>query len=207
MESEFLSNGNSILLFSCLWKLLLALISVSTRKLRISLKITFPIDAKKLSGVSGKWRKKMVSNSREISCPIARISFFFENCFLLISIMVSTSRKIVLIKKQFSLDRNSISTNRILDLLKNTFPLNRKAASTLKNLSKKSTNWCPLAEIWFVFKNWLSPNFNNSFCTSRKKTRNETILFSADKKLVSISRNKGPVEKYMFQLKEKLFYW
>ena len=43
--------------------------------------------------------KKMVSNSPEISCPIARISFSFENCFLLIPIMVSTSRKIALIKK------------------------------------------------------------------------------------------------------------
>ena len=40
----------------------------------------------------------MVSASRKISCPLARISSFFENCFPLIPIMVSSSQK-ELIKK------------------------------------------------------------------------------------------------------------
>ena len=43
--------------------------------------------------------KKMASNSREISCPLARVGFFFENCFLLIPTMLATSRKIAVIKK------------------------------------------------------------------------------------------------------------
>ena len=43
----------------------------------------------------------MVCNSREITCPLARIGFFFENCFPLILIMVSTNRKIAPIKKHF----------------------------------------------------------------------------------------------------------
>ena len=39
--------------------------------------------------------KKMVSTSQNISPPLARISYFFENCFPLIPIMVSASIKIV----------------------------------------------------------------------------------------------------------------
>ena len=70
--------------------------------------------------------KKMVSNRRKISYPLARIRFFLENCFSLIPIMVSTSRKIALIKKLFSLHKKSVSTSRVLDFLKNTFPLNGK---------------------------------------------------------------------------------
>ena len=58
-----------------------------------------------------------------------------------------------------------------------------KAASTLKNLWKSGKNWCPLEQIWFVCKNGLPPNFNNSFHL-QKKTRNKTIDKS-DKNLVS----------------------
>ena len=43
--------------------------------------------------------KKMVSNSREISCPQAKVGFYFENCFLLIPIMLATGRKVAVIKK------------------------------------------------------------------------------------------------------------
>ena len=74
-------------------------------------------------------KKKMVCNRQKISYPLARIRFFFKSCFSLIPIMVSTSRKIVLIKKTFSLQRKSVSTSRVLDFLKNTFPLNGKGAS------------------------------------------------------------------------------
>ena len=131
---RILSNGNSIP-FSSLWKSSLALISVFTEWM-ISLKNTFPIDGEKLSvtGVSKKWRKKMVSNGRKISYPLARIRFFFKSCFSLIPIMVFNSRKIVLIKKTFSLHRKFVSTSRVLDFLKNTFPLNGKGASI-------STSW------------------------------------------------------------------
>ena len=46
------------------------------------LETSFPLDGKKLSlaGVSEK-QKKMVSTSQKISCPLARISFFFEIYF------------------------------------------------------------------------------------------------------------------------------
>ena len=53
------------------------------------------------------------------------------------------------------------------------FPLYEKAASTLKNLRKNLKNWCPLAGTWFVFKNGLPPDFNNSFHL-QQKTRNKT---------------------------------
>ena len=77
----------------------------------------------------------MVSTSQKTSCPLARISSFFENCFPLIPIMASTSRKIALIKKTpFPLGIKSVSTSQMKDLLKNAFPLYEKVTSTLKNL-------------------------------------------------------------------------
>ena len=56
-----------------------------------------------LAGFYGKLRKKMVSTSWKINGALARINFFFENFFLLIPIMVFTSRKIALIKKTVSI--------------------------------------------------------------------------------------------------------
>ena len=46
--------------------------------------------------------------------------------------------------------------------------------------AKNWNNWCPLAGILFVFKKWLSTNFNNS-SHNQKKPRNKTILFPVDK--------------------------
>ena len=66
--------------------------------------------------------------SQKISCPVAIICFFFENCFPLIPIMASTSRKIAL-KNKHCCDEGFVK-----DLLKSAFPLYRKVASTLKNL-------------------------------------------------------------------------
>ena len=91
--------------------------------------------------------------SEKISCPVAIICFFFENCFPLIPIMASTSRKIAL-KNKHCCDEGFVK-----DLLKSAFPLYGKVASTLKNLKisenikKKKKNWCSLAGIYFVFKN------------------------------------------------------
>ena len=59
-------------------------------------------------------------------------------------------------------------------ILQNTFWLYGRTACT----------WCPLPRIWLVFKNWFSPNFDNSFHW-QKNTRNNKILFPADKKLIS----------------------
>ena len=67
--------------------------------------------------------KKVVSTGQIISCPPAKLSSFFEKCFPRIPIMVSTSRKITLIKKH-------VSSSRMKDLLKFTFPLFEKAAPT-----------------------------------------------------------------------------
>ena len=77
-------------------------------------------------------KKKIVPASQKISCLLARISSFFENCLFLIPITFSTSSKIALTKKiLFPLGRKSFSNSWIL---KNPSPLYGKAASTLKNL-------------------------------------------------------------------------
>ena len=68
-------------------------------KITISLKSTFPLEGKKLTGDSVKWREKIVCTSWKISFPLARMSFFSQNCFFLIPVMVSTSSKIALTKK------------------------------------------------------------------------------------------------------------
>ena len=63
--------------------------------------------------------KKMVSTSQKISCPLARISSFFENYFLVITIIVSNSNKIILTKKiLFPPGRKSVCTSRIKDIEK-----------------------------------------------------------------------------------------
>ena len=77
-------------LFFCLWKPLLTLNSVSTQpKIRISLKNTFPLDGKKIAGVSEKWEKNGF-HYPEKQLSTRRISSFSQNCFLLIPIIVST---------------------------------------------------------------------------------------------------------------------
>ena len=45
-------------------------------------------------------KKKMVSSSRKISCSLARIPSSFEYCLPLIPVIISTSRKKALIKKE-----------------------------------------------------------------------------------------------------------
>ena len=108
-------------------------------------------------GNSEKLREKMVSTSQKISCPLARICFFFENYVFLILI-----NKILLINNSYQktlspLEKKSVPASRTKNLLKNTFSLYGKAASKILE------NWCPQAGIKFTFKNWLPPNFNNNF--------------------------------------------
>ena len=86
-------------LFSLLWIPLLALKSLSTSRNELLCKKIFFHLTDRVVEVSEKWRKRMVSTSREISFPLAKIRSFFENCFLLIPIMVSTRRKIALTKR------------------------------------------------------------------------------------------------------------
>ena len=166
MESEFLSIGNSIFLFTAFFS---SKIRFNKAEIRISLKNTFPLDGKKSCSCLRKMeRKKMFCTIQKISFPPARMSSFSKNYFRLIPMMVSTSSEIAL----FPLGRR---------ILKNTFPLYGKAASTLKNIW---WNWFPLAGMWFVFQNGLPPNFNNGVYL-QKKTRNK-IIDKTDKNLVSI---------------------
>ena len=85
--------------------------SVSTsRNKRFHWKIRFCKTEKKLAKLSEKWREKIVSTSQKIICPIERMRSFYENCFLVIPILVSTSCKIALTKKmQFPLARKTRS--------------------------------------------------------------------------------------------------
>ena len=71
-------------------------------ELIILLKKKFLLDGKELSlaGVCEKC-KTVFFTTQKISCPLTRITSFFQNYFLLISIMVSTSSKIVLTKKKY----------------------------------------------------------------------------------------------------------
>ena len=71
-----------------------------------------------LAAISEKWRK-IISTGRKSSFPPARISCFFQNCFLLIPIMISTSSKIVLTKRiLFPLGAKSVSTSWMKDIEK-----------------------------------------------------------------------------------------
>ena len=124
-----------------------------------------------MARVSKKIEKKVISTSLKVRCPLAIMSSFSQNCFLLIPIMVSSSSEIALTKKYCFHHAENPFALAGRRSLKNTFPVCGKAASTLRNLWK---NWCPLTGIWFVFKNGLPPNFNNSF-HFQKKTRNKTI--------------------------------
>ena len=137
VKSEFLFSGNSILLFisiqySVISIPLLALKSVSTSQNEECSWNIFSTKRKK--NITGRsiWkieRKKRFLLTR-ISCPLAIISFFFENCFPPNSnnafhLQKNSSDQITL----FPLDKKSVSTRRMKDLLKNTFPLYGKARS------------------------------------------------------------------------------
>ena len=194
MESEFLPIGNSILLFTAFVLLVEIIISFKLRfhypKIRSSLKNTFPLDGEKMTGFSEKWTKKMISTSPKNSCPLARMSSFSQNCFLLIPIMVSTEWNSTDQKVLFPLGKWRI--------LKNRFPLYGNAASTLKNLWKIEQVGVPWQEYGSSLKNWLSPNFNNSFHL-QIKTRNKTI----DKKI----KTAFPPFQYVLVKWENCFHW
>ena len=63
----------------------------------------------------------MVFTSQKISCPLARIRSFFENCFLPNSNNGFQNNSDE--KTPFPLGRKSVSTCRMKDLLKNMFSL------------------------------------------------------------------------------------
>ena len=110
----------------------------------------------------------MVSSSRKISCSLARIRSSFEYCLPLIPVMISTSRKIALIKKE-CLNQTGYKS-REKDLLKNKFSLYGKAASTLKNWFPLARKSITLLKTWPFFKNQLLL-FSATVSTTMKKLR------------------------------------
>ena len=75
------------------------------------------------------------STSQKLSCPLARISSFFENCFSPNSNNGFHQQKNSSNQKTlFPRNRKSLFLSRMNDLLKNAFPLHGKALSTLENL-------------------------------------------------------------------------
>ena len=76
-----------------------------------------------------------------------------------------------------------------------------KAASTLTNLWKNRKNWCPLAEIWFVFKTDF-PLISIIVSTSRKNSQKQ-YYFQQTKNSFPLARIKHWL-KNLFLLKNKL---
>ena len=126
--------------------------------------------------------------TQKISCPLARISSFFQNYFLLIPIMVSTSSKIALTKKiLFLLGTKSVSTSWMKDIEKYVATIWKSCLYFTKFLKKLVSNGFSL-KIDF-------PLISIIVC-QQKKSDNKATLFSVDKKLDFTSRNEGLTEKY-----------
>ena len=79
----------------------------------------------------------MVSTSQKISCPLARISSFFENCppSHLIPIMASTIRNIALIKNTVS-TRQKIHFHQPDEEFVEIFTFNLKNLKIAENIEK-----------------------------------------------------------------------
>ena len=88
-----------------------------------------------------KMKKKIVPTSQKISCLLARISSFFENCLFLIPITFSTSSKIALTKKiLFPLGRKSFSNSWIKDFEKSVTTIWKSCFYFKKSLKKMVFN-------------------------------------------------------------------
>ena len=86
-------------------------------------------------------KKKIVPASQKISCLLARISSFFENCLFLIPITFSTSSKIALTKKiLFPLGRKSFSNSWIKDFEKSVTTIWKSCFYFKKSLKKMVFN-------------------------------------------------------------------
>ena len=76
----------------------------------------------------------MVSTSRNISCPLAIMSSFSQNCLLLIPIMVSSSSEISLFL--FPLGRKFICTSRVKNIEKYVSTIRKSCFQFKKSLKK-----------------------------------------------------------------------
>ena len=148
----------------------------------------------------------MVSTSQKINCPLARISSFFENYFPTNSNSGFYQQKNSCHKKHcFHQTENPVSTSRQKNLLKNAFRLYGKVASILKNLKIPENiekTGVHQQEYIFVFKNRLSPSFNNSF-HQQKKLGKKHYCFQQIKNSFPLAGMKGWLKN--IQLKNELF--
>ena len=125
----------------------------------------------------------MVSTSQKISCSVARISSSFENCFLQIPIMVSTSSKIVLTKKNTVSTRQKIrlhqpdeGCSKIRFHYTEKLLLLQKISEKIEKVSVHQQEHGSSLKIHF-------PLISIIVSASIEKSRNKAILFPADKKL------------------------
>ena len=137
----------------------------------------------------------MVSTSQKISCSVARISSSFENCFLQISIMVSTSSKIALTKKNTVSTRQKIrlhqpgeGCSKIRFHYKEKLLLLQKISEKIEKISVHQQEHGSSLKIHF-------PLISIIVSASIEKTRNKAILFPADEKLVSTFWHERLAEK------------
>ena len=135
--------------------------------------------------------KKLVSTSQKISCPLARINSFFENCLFLI--MFSTSSKIALTKKKIlsSLGRKSFSNSWIKDTEKCIATIQKSCCYLKKFLKKLVSNGSSL-KIDF-------PLISIIVSASRKDLRIKQYCFQQTKNLISLAGMKYWLKKCFSQ--------
>ena len=119
-------------------------------RIRIYFKNTFPLDGKKTSSGLRKMEKKIISTSQKVSCQLAGMSSFSENCSLLIPKTVfslfyqqwnSTDQKVL-----FPLGRKSSCSSRLKDIEKYVYTIGKscfefkKPPKKLKILVSTSKN-------------------------------------------------------------------
>ena len=151
-----------------------------------------------LAAISEKWRK-IISTGRKSSFPPARISCFFQNCFLLIPIMVSTSSKIVLTKKiLFPLGAKSVSTSWMEDIEKYVTTIWKSCFYFKKFLKKK---WCPMVPLYKL----TFTSFQSQSPLAKTISETKNSCSSRQKILVSSDRYEELAEKYaLVKGKDKL---
>ena len=130
-----------------------------------------------------KKKKKIVPTSQKISCLLARISCFSENCLFLIPITFSTSSKIALTKKTlFPLGRNSFSNSWIKDFEKSVTTIWKSCFYFKKSLKKMVFNGSSSKIDFYLISIKVS--------TSRKNLRIKQYRFQQTKNLIPLARVK-----------------
>ena len=128
-------------------------------------------------------KKKIVPTSQKISCLLARISSFFENCLFLIPITFSTSSKIALTKKiLFPLGRKSFSNSWIKDFEKSVTTIWKSCFYFKKSLKKMVFNGSFSKIDFYLISIIVS--------TSRKNLRIKQYHLQQTKNMIPLARMK-----------------